>query len=216
MRRASFFLLPALAWSLAAVAAPGGPVRVFSCEANNGRTVYGDTLPPECYGRAWVQKINGVIVYKEAAQPTAEESARRKEHERLKKAEEEEALKRKHQDDALFERYPSVADLDARRDRETRELDDIIAELRLHEKELLARRKRLNDEAQGLKNKGKAIPDNLTEVITYADEELASRHELIERKIKERDDLRQTFDTDRRRYLEITTTKPTVPAKPAK
>jgi hypothetical protein len=215
MRRSSFFLLVVLAWPLAALAAPGDPVRVFSCEAN-GRTVYGDKLPPECYGRAWVQKINGITVYRESAQPTPEESARRKELERIKKAEDEEALKKKRQDDALLERYPSLADLDTRRDRETREIDDVIAELRVHEKELVARRKNFDEEVKALKDKGKPIPDDLTKVIRYADEELAARRAVIERKIRERDELRKTFDDDRRRYIEVTTSAPPLPAKPAK
>jgi len=179
----------------------GGVIRVFSCEAD-GRLVFGDTLPKECYGRAWVEKINGIVVYRKEAQPTPDESARRREQARRQEKARKEALRQKRQDDALLERYPSLKDLEQRRDREIAELDKVIGELRVDEEKLATRRKSFDDEMKTIS--GKPVQDDLKRAMKYADEELAQARMAIERKINERDSLRQRFDVDYRHYLKIT------------
>ncbi|MDR0700844.1 MAG: hypothetical protein LBF61_00280 [Azoarcus sp.] len=204
MRRVEFLLLLTVLAVSPAVAQTGhgGATRVFSCEVD-GRTVFGDILPRECYGRTWVKKINGVTVYREAAEPAPAESARRREEKRQRELAVREAAKRKQQDDALRTRYRSLADLDARRDDDVAQLDDAIAALRADERELVARRKRLGDEAAA---SGAPPPDGLARALVYADEELARMRAAIEKKIKERDGLRQRFDAERQRYIGITST----------
>lgn len=179
--------------------------RVFSCEVN-GRAVFGDTLPKECYGRAWVEKRNGIIVHREEAPPTPEESARRRELARQQEEARKEALRKKRQDDALLERYASLEALDRHRDHEVAGLDKAILALRSEEEKLSARRKSLDDE-QNVPG-GKPASADLKKAISYADEELARARMAIEKKVKERDSLRQRFDADRRQYLEITSSKP--------
>lgn len=204
MRRSDFLFLYAVLALLPGAAAAGqeNSLKVFSCEVD-GRQVFGDTLPKECYGRAWVEKVNGVTVYREAAQPSAAESARRREKERQRETALRETIRQKRQDDALRERYASLAELDARRDNDVAQLDGVIAELRAHERELAERCKGLDDEVAALQ--GKPLPDGLASAVAYANEELARGRAAIEKKVKERDDLRQRFDADRRRYIEITT-----------
>jgi predicted RNase H-like nuclease (RuvC/YqgF family) len=162
-------------------------------------------LPKECYGRAWVQKINGVVVYREEAQPTPDESARRREQSRQQEEVRKETARQKRHDDALLERYPSLEVLDQRRDREIAELDKAIGVLRVDEERLIARRKTFDDEMKTFESK--PLPDDLKKAIRYADEELAQARAAIERKANERDGLRQRFDADRQRYLEITLPK---------
>ena len=178
----------------------GGVIRVFSCDVN-GRHVFGDTLPNECYGRAWIEKINGVVVYREEAQPTPDESARRKEQARQQEEARKEAARKKRQHDALRERYPSLEALDQRRDHEIAELDKTIGELRVDEQRFVARRNGLDDEIKALE--GNPVPPDFKRAMDYADEELARSRAAIERKISERDSLRQRFDADRQQYLEI-------------
>jgi len=206
MRYGDFFwgvaaVVALLPFSAAAQQGRDGAVKVFSCEAN-GRQVFGDTLPKECYGRAWVEKINGIVVNREEAQPTPEESARRREQAHRQEEARNEAARQKRQDEALLERYPSLEDLDQRRDHEIAELDKAIEELRANEQRLDARRKGLDVEVKALN--GKPISADLRKTMKYADEELAQARAAIERKINERNSLRQRFDADRRQYLEIT------------
>lgn len=193
------------ALSFAADAQPGKVMRVFSCEVH-GRAVYGDTLPKECYGRAWVEKRNGIVVHREDAPPTPEESARRRELARQQEEARKEALKKKRQDEALLERYASLEALVQHRDHEIAGLDKSIGALRAEEEKLSARRKSLDDEQAALG--GKPVSPDLRKAIGYADEELARARAAIERKVNERDSLRQRFDADHRQYLEITSSKP--------
>jgi chromosome segregation ATPase len=204
IRGIDLLLLAALALPFAATAKQeaGGIVKVFSCEIN-GRPVFGDTLPKECYGRAWVQRINGVVVHREEAQPTPDESAMRREAARQREQARQEALRQKQRDDALRERYSTLADLDQRRDRELGELDNAIADLRVEERELFARRRGIDEEIKALGDK--PVVADLTKALSYADEELARARAAIERKVTERDNLRQRYDEDRRHYIEITT-----------
>ena len=204
IRRIDLLLLAALALPLAAAVGQekGRIVKVFSCEIN-GRPVFGDTLPKECYGRAWVQRINGIVVHREEAQPTPDESAMRREAARQQELARQEAIRQKQRDDALRERYPTLADLDQRRDRELGELDDTIVDLRIEERELFARRKSIDDEIKALGDK--PVIADLIKALSYADEELARARAAIERKVTERDNLRQRYDDDRRHYIEITT-----------
>jgi hypothetical protein len=194
-------VLALVPFSVAGQQGRGDAVRVFSCEIN-GRQVFGDTLPKECYGRAWVQKVNGTVVHREEAQPTPDESARRREQERQQEEARKEAVRQKRHDDALLERYASLEVLDQRRDREIAELDKVVNELRVDEERLIARRKDLDDEMKTHGNK--PVSGDLKKAMNYADEELAQARAAIERKVSERDGLRQRFDADRQRYLEIT------------
>ena len=208
MRYSDFFrgvavavMLLATPFSVAGQQSKNAPVRVFSCQVG-GRPVFGDTLPKECYGRPWVKTVNGVVVHREVAQPTADESARRREEARRQEEARQEAARQKRQDAALLERYPSLEALDQRRDREVAELDRIIEALRADEERFAERRKGLDDEMKALE--GRAPPSGLKKAINYADEELARARAAIERRIEERDGLRQRFDADRRQYLDIT------------
>ncbi|MDR3212895.1 MAG: hypothetical protein LBT71_03090 [Azoarcus sp.] len=201
--RPSIFLFLLAVLALPANAGQPGVARVFSCEIN-GRPVFGDTLPKECYGHAWVEKVNGVTIYREVAQPTAAESASRRERARQQEMTTREAARQRRQDDALRERYLSLADLDARRDYEVAQFDEAIAELRATERDLTMRRKSLDSEVEALK--GKPLPEGLASAIAYADEELSRARAAIEKKVKERDDLRQRFDADRSRYIDLTST----------
>lgn len=199
-------LLAVSAVSPAMAQTGGGTTRVFSCEVD-GRIVFGDTLPKECYGRTWVEKINGVMVYRAVAEPTPAESARRREEQRRRELAAREAARQKQLDDALRTKYRSLADLDARRDAEVAQLDAAITALRADERELVARRKRLDEEAATMK--GTPPPDSLARALVYADEELARARAATEKKIKERDGLRQRFDAERQRYIDITSTPAT-------
>ena len=205
MRRIDLFLLGALLVPLCAAGqgTQKSSSSVFSCEVN-GRPVFGDTLPKECYGHAWVRKINGVVVYREDAQPTPDESALRREKARLEEIARKEAIKQKRQDEALLERYRSLADLDNRRDREIADFDDAIADLRLQEREALERYRKVDENVKAAVANNNSVPDDLAKAAAYADEELAQSRAAIERKVTERDHLRLRFDADRRRYIELT------------
>ncbi|MDR1424020.1 MAG: hypothetical protein LBI92_05390 [Azoarcus sp.] len=201
MRRADFFVVAVFACLASVASGQGSAAKVFSCVVD-GHTVFGDTLPKQCYGRAWVEKINGVVVYRETAQPTPDESARRREQKRLKEIAEQDAAKQRRQDEALLGRYASLEAFDRYRDREMGQLDGSIAGLRTEEQRLAERRGSFDADMAALG--GKPVPPDLARAIAYADEELSRARAALELKMKERDELQQRFDAERRHYIEIT------------
>jgi hypothetical protein len=185
---------------LALVAAPGAggalaAGTIYCCEDAGGRRVCGDLLPPACYGRAYREIDRQGTVRREVAAPlSAEEIARRQAQATREREQEIRALKQRRLDHALLETYPSLAELDTRRERVLGELDQAIAELRQREAELLARRKAL-DGARGAADELRGL-----------DGELASQRSVIAAKVSEREAVRAKFDEDRRRYVELTAT----------
>lgn len=197
------FILPTvmvLALPLQAVAAQ----HVWSCVVG-GRTVVGDTLPQECYGRAWVHRVNGTVVERAEAELSPEERKHRRELEQQRLLAEKESARQRQQDSALMERYPSIEVLDQRRDRELGELDLAIKEMRERERDFVADKKKLDDEVAGYKEKGVSTPANLAGIVRTQAENLARQRKTIARKVAERDQLRRHYDGERARYLEITT-----------
>ncbi|MDR0717271.1 MAG: hypothetical protein LBF50_07640 [Azoarcus sp.] len=199
-----FLLLSALALPLSAAAAPNGaPTVVLGCVID-GRSVYGDTLPPECVGKEWFKKINGVTVFTAKLPPKKEEIELRAKIELCKKKHMAEITAKENWRIALYERYSSVSDIDAQRNNEVERIDGFIADLRAREQDLIARRARYDDDVKALEDKGKSITPGLATAIGYADVELARQRADIAKQIEERDKRNKYYDETRRAYLEDT------------
>ncbi|PKO55619.1 MAG: hypothetical protein CVU28_05810, partial [Betaproteobacteria bacterium HGW-Betaproteobacteria-21] len=80
--------------------------------------------------------------------------------------------------------------------------DRTIADLRVREKALLARKARFAQEAESYR--GQNVPPDLAEDQRNVDGEIAAQRSIIEAKLRERESLRLRFEEDRRRYLELT------------
>ena len=135
---AGFSWVFALAVSSGTLAAqPAGAASIYCCDVG-GQPVCGDILPAACYGRAYREMSPSGIVRRSVPAPlTADEIAQRAAAEHKRRAEEAERMRQLRLDQALLETYRSVQDLDSRRDRELRDLDRSIRELRARESELI-------------------------------------------------------------------------------
>ncbi|MDR2031149.1 MAG: hypothetical protein LBP86_02575 [Azoarcus sp.] len=199
-----FVLLCALAPSLPALAASNGaPTVVYGCEVN-GRWVYGDTLPQECIGRAWIRKVNGITVFRAKRPPTSEDLRFRAAVERCKNERGGQIRARENQRISLLERYPSVSDLDAYHNNEIERLDGHLADLRAREQDIIGRRQGYDDDVKALEARGKPMTPDLATTLHYVDQELARQRAMIADKLRDRDKTRQKFDEERRAYLEVT------------
>lgn len=205
VRRAELALLIVLSVPLAASAQSAGRT-IYCCDVG-GQPVCGDMLPTACYGRAYREMSPAGTIRRQVPAPlTAEEIARRDEAIRQRKAAEAIALKQRRLDQALLDAYPSADEIEARRDRAVSELDRTIADLRLHEVQLLARKQVLTQDAAAYS--GKTLPVELAENIRTMDAELAAQRSIIDAKQRERDAIKVRFDEDLRRYLELTDPAP--------
>ncbi len=182
--------------------AQGGSRAIYCCDVG-GQPVCGDILPAACYGRAYREMSpSGVLRRTVAAPLTQEEIAERAAVERERRAAEADRARQQRLDQALLETYRSLEDLDARRDRELRELDRSIRVLRGRESELIERQQALISEATHTDNS--EVAASLEADIGVLDSEIAAQSSIIAAKLRERGAVVERFQEHRRRYQELT------------
>ncbi|ATE61416.1 hypothetical protein [Thauera sinica] len=179
---------------------------IFCCEVG-GQPICGDVLPGACYGRAYRELSPQGTVRREVQVPlTAEEAAKREEEQRRRRLLEAEALKQQRIDRALLETYRSLDDLDMRRDRALAELDRAIETLRQREADLTQRQRDLIQEAAT--SDVRHVRQDIAEDIRNLDGEIVAQRMVIDVKVREREAVRNRFEEDRRRYVELTRPAP--------
>ncbi len=145
---------------------------------------------------------SGIVRRTVAAPLTAEEIAQRAAAEHKRRGEEAERMRQVRLDQALLETYRSVQDLDSRRDRELRELDRSIRQLRARESELLERQRALIDEAT--RTDKSDVAASLEADIRLLDSEIVAQSSVVAAKLRERGAVVERFEEHRRRYVELT------------
>lgn len=145
---------------------------------------------------------SGIVRRTVAAPLTAEEIAHRAAAEHKRRGEEAERMRQVRLDQALLETYRSVQDLDSRRDRELRELDRSIRQLRARESELLERQRALIDEAT--RTDKSDVAASLEADIRLLDSEIVAQSSVVAAKLRERGAVVERFEEHRRRYVELT------------
>lgn len=192
-----------LALTLAGTDARAQSPRTIYCCDVGGRPVCGDILPAACYGRAYREMSPSGVVRRTVAAPlTPEEIAQRRALERQRRAEEAARLQQLRMDQALVETYRNLADLDNRRDRELRELDQSIRALRERESELIARQRALIEEATHTEQSELAA--SLESDIRVLDSEIAAQSSVIAAKLRERSAVVERFEEHRSRFIALT------------
>lgn len=192
-----------LALTLAGTDARAQSQRTIYCCDVGGRPVCGDILPAACYGRAYREMSPSGVVRRTVAAPlTPEEIAQRRALERQRRAEEAARLQQLRMDQALVETYRNLADLDNRRDRELRELDQSIRALRERESELIARQRALIEEATHTEQSELAA--SLESDIRVLDSEIAAQSSVIAAKLRERSAVVERFEEHRSRFIVLT------------
>lgn len=174
--------------------------RTFCCNDASGRRSCGDSLPPVCYDRAYAEILGGRTVREVDAPMTAEQRAKkdlelRAQRDRL--AKEAEARRR---DQVLLDSYSSVSELDRRRDRDVGNVEGELKAARARESDLQVQQAKLD---KSRPSKG-SFPKTLADNIAVNTSELEAIRTVINAKQHEIDQLRLRFDTDRKRYLELT------------
>lgn len=195
-------LLLTAAPELHAQAGNGRSKTIFCCEDDNGRPVCGDVLPSQCYGRAYREMTPQGVVRRQVSAPlTKAELAEREAEARARAVAEARERIQRRQDEALFETYPTLDAIDEREARALAEVDRSVEAVLLREQELLEQRKRFDEETEFYR--GRDLPRDLKSALQVIDSELASHKEFIKQKDAERAAIRDRFNADRLRYIEL-------------
>lgn len=182
-------------------------VRIYCCDDANGRKVCGDFLPAACQGRAYEERDNRGFVSKKVEAPlTAEQQARRDAEMAKKEADARKAAEDRRRSVALLATYSSEKDIDTVRDRNLAELDKSIVEAQKRLDEARKKKQKLDSDKEFYK--GKPLPDSVKSQIRDNDQEIVAHQATITAKTREKEDVRNRFADEKKRYLELTGKKP--------
>jgi hypothetical protein len=176
--------------------------KTFCCNDDSGHRLCGDILPAQCAKRAY-QEYNsmGVIYRLHEAPLTAEQRAQRELELARKKAAQREADEEDRRDRALQASYPSVRDLDAKRERTLLEANNSLAVAQKSLDAALARKGELVREAEFYTKR--PMPGELKANIRDNAAELNNLQATVDDKKKEIAAIQTRFDDEKKRYLNL-------------
>lgn len=188
--------------TLVSVSSANAAGKLFCCNDSNGRQVCGDLMPTECYGRAYREVgESGRTVRNVDAPLTAEQRAERAAEDERRKAEEAAMKEQQRKDQALLNTYGSVKDIEAMRERALVDVEKSISDAEARIVEIKARRTKFENEAEFYKKK--QLPPEVQKGLSDADSEIKAQQSIIESKRKDIDVIREKYDEDKRRYLDL-------------
>ncbi|MGH8249596.1 MAG: DUF4124 domain-containing protein [Steroidobacteraceae bacterium] len=210
--RALTLLLPALLLALLAGAAhaQADKKKLYRWVDKNGQVHYGDSVPAE-YAEQDREVLNkqGVAIGREEGTVTPEEAAAKAAEEKAAREEQ----KRKLRDRVLIQTYQSVQELEILRD--TR-LDLVDAQLTIQEQSLsnlraqraqidrmAARYAPINKDADAA-----PLPDELVVDMERSANDIVTQEDNLQKRREERENIRQNFEADIKRYQELRAIKP--------
>jgi hypothetical protein len=205
MRRQTVWFLCS---TLLAVAPAAAQQRMYKCVDAKGKVYYTQVPPAECLGRE-TQELNtsGTLIRKNPT-PTAlspeQQKAREADLKRKLEADERSKEERR-KNTALLNTYSSEKDIDDARGRALKEAQAAIADTEKRIVEAQKRRKQLESEKEFYVKK--PLPVKLKQDITNTELEIKNQTELLDSKKKEIGVINSKYDSDKRRYLELTNDK---------
>ncbi len=191
--------------TLLAVAPAAAQQRMYKCVDARGKVYYTQVPPPECLGRDTQELDKSGTPMRKSQTPAAltPEQQRAREAELKKKIEvEERAKEERRKNTALLNTYSSEKDIDDARARALKEAELAIAET---EKRIVGAQKRKKElESEKEFYVKKPMPLRLKQDIANNEIEIKNQTELLDAKKKEISIINAKYDSDKRRYVELT------------
>lgn len=198
IRRSAFVCLSLLA----ALSLPAHAAKTYCCVDERGRQACGDSLPRECFGRAY-REVNehGMTVRNVEAPLTAEQKAQREAAAASKKKAERAAMEENRKNQALLNTYASEQDVDLAREKALADVESSAREVQKKYDDALKRKQKLDIEA-GFYQK-KPMPPELQAQIKSSESEIKAQQFAMEAKKKEMEQVKVRFEEEKKRYLEL-------------
>jgi hypothetical protein len=199
-------MICAAALSLAPFAADAQST--YRCQGKDGKKYYGNTIPPQCYGRA-VEQLNSQGMVIKRIEPEAksnkdpEAAAAEKAAKEKLEAANRETMRRNR---ALLATYTSEKDIEEQRGRALADNQKAVREQEARVADLKKRRAGFDKELEFYQDKtGKTkVPPKLLEEIRQADFDLKVQQEALENKKKEVSNINAKYDDDKKRFIALT------------
>lgn len=177
--------------------------RMFKCVDAKGKVYYTQLPPKECLGKETEElSRQGQVVKRSEAALTPEQRAQR-EAERKKMLElEQTAREERRKNQALLNTYSSEKDIEDARSRALKDNQEAIQDSEKRIAEAQKRRQKLESEKEFYTKK--PIPAKLQDDIKNSELEINSQRQLLDAKKKQVSEINAKYDSDKKRYLELT------------
>ena len=195
--------LAILSLSLASLTAHGAGVFYCCPDPASGRRTCGDTLPEVCRGKAYKMLGGDGTVLKEVGPPlTAEQKSEAAALAKRKQEQDDIVREQRRKDQALLDTYSSVKDIDVAQQQAEADLKRAIVSADAQIDVIREQRKKYEREAEFYKKR--AVPAEVAKGLREADYSIKLLEETREVKRRDFQTIKTKYDSDRRRYLEIT------------
>ena len=191
--------------TLLAVAPAAAQQRMYKCVDARGKVYYTQVPPPECLGRDTQELDKSGTPMRKSQTPAAltPEQQKAREAGLKKKLEQEERSKEeRRKNTALLNTYSSEKDIDDARARALKEAELAIAETEKRIAGAQKRKKELESEKEFYVKK--PMPLRLKQEIANNEIDIKNQTELLDAKKKEISIINAKYDSDKRRYVELT------------
>jgi len=202
-------ILALCASALALAPLPADAQSTFRCQGKDGKKYYGNTVPPQCYGRL-VEQLNKQGMVVKRIDPDANDNKD------LEAKAAEKAAKEKHdlasretqrRNRALLATYTSEKDIEEQRSRALADNQKTVREIEQRVTDLKKRRASFDKELEFYQDKKGApakVPPKLQEEIRQAEFDLKVQQESLEMKKKEVNTINAKYDDDKKRFIALT------------
>ena len=196
-----------LAFLLAALALPAAAQQSNKLYCCNGGRICADSLPEQCRGKAYRILDNKGNVIKEVGPPlTPEQKAQLVLEEKQRKEAEEKLKEQRRKDQALLDTYATLEDIDIAQRKAESDINLAIKDIETKIEASKKKRKKFEDEAEFYKKN--TMPAEVTKGLGEADHEIKTQQELLAVKRGDLQTIKTKYDTDRKRYIELTGARP--------
>ena len=186
-----------------AAAQPALGQKMYKCVDAKGKVYYTQLPPSECLGKGAeeLSRQGQVVKRLEGALTPQQEAAR--EAERRKKQEDEIAAREeRRRNQALLNTYSSEGDIEEARSRAIKDNELAVKEIEKRVEGALKRRKAFEAEKEFYAKK--PVPAKLQDDIKNNEIELKNQQELLAARKKQVAGINAKYDSDKKRYLELT------------
>jgi Domain of unknown function (DUF4124) len=183
--------------------------RMYKWVDEDGQVHYSNQLPPEATQlKREVINDQGRTVKVYQAPLTPEEKLEKQRLAELEAKKKELAQKRANHDRSLLATYSSKKDMYPVRDAKISAIESLIKVTSSRIGSMQNRLQELTEEAANYERTGKQLPASLLSRISNLRKQIERNEEFVEDKKREIEDIRLQFESDIRRYTELTSGKP--------
>lgn len=183
---------------------PAAAGKMYKWVDEQGKTHYGDSIPPQYAGQGSAELSKKGIVIKQTAPALTPEQRKAQEEELAQKKEEERKKEeQKRRDTALLNTYTTEREIDLVRDRNLQQAELQLQGMELRIKQIQPRLDQSRRQAEGFTTKNKPVPAYLLQEIQENEKEMQHLQEMVGQKRQEMEGFRARFEEDKRRFREL-------------